>query len=49
MMVVREAGDVVTDYAGGAWLWCLERARYVASNSRVYAGMREVLNPVAPA
>jgi myo-inositol-1(or 4)-monophosphatase len=49
MLVVREAGGVVTDYAGGAWPQRLERGRYVASNSRVHAEMLEVLKSVAPA
>jgi myo-inositol-1(or 4)-monophosphatase len=43
MLIVREAGGTVTDYAGGAWPQRLDRGRYVASNGRVHAEMLGVL------
>jgi myo-inositol-1(or 4)-monophosphatase len=47
MLVVREAGGVVTDYAGGAFPQRFDRGRYVASNGRVHAEMLSVLAQVA--
>jgi myo-inositol-1(or 4)-monophosphatase len=43
MLIAREAGGRVTDYAGGDHPQRLERGRYVASNGRVHAEMLEVL------
>lgn len=43
MLIVREAGGVVTDYAGGAWPQRADRGRYVASNGKIHAAMLEVL------
>jgi myo-inositol-1(or 4)-monophosphatase len=43
MLMVREAGGRVTDYAGGDWPQGLERGRYVASNGRLHAEMLGVL------
>jgi myo-inositol-1(or 4)-monophosphatase len=43
MLMVREAGGVVTDYAGGAWPQREDRGRYVASNGRLHAEMLGVL------
>lgn len=43
MLVAREAGGVVTDYAGGPEPQRLDRGRYVASNGRIHAAMLEVL------
>lgn len=43
MLIAREAGGMVTDYAGGADPQCLDRGRYVASNGRIHAAMLEVL------
>lgn len=46
MLLVREAGGVVTDYAGGEWPQRENRGRYVASNGRVHAEMLQVLATV---
>lgn len=46
MLLVREAGGVVTDYAGGAWPQREDRGRYVASNGRLHAEMLAVLESV---
>lgn len=43
MLVAREAGGVVTDYAGGEFPQRLDRGRYVASNGRIHAEMLRVL------
>ena len=43
LLIVREAGGVVTDYAGGEWPQREERGRYVASNGKLHAAMLEVL------
>lgn len=46
MLIAREAGGVVTDYAGGAWPQREERGRYVASNGRIHDAMLAVLRGV---
>lgn len=46
MLVAREAGGVVTDYAGGEFPQRLDRGRYVASNGRIHAEMLRVLASV---
>ena len=46
MLIVREAGGTVTDYAGGADPQRLDRGRYVASNGRIHAAMLAVLQSV---
>jgi myo-inositol-1(or 4)-monophosphatase len=43
LLVVREAGGVVSDYAGGGWPQREDRGRYVASNGRVHEEMLHVL------
>lgn len=43
MLIVREAGGVVTDYVGGGWPQREDRGRYVASNGFVHAEMLGVL------
>ena len=43
LLLVREAGGTVTDYAGGARPQREDRGRYVASNGRVHAEMLRVL------
>lgn len=43
MLIAREAGGTVTDYAGGAWPQREDRGRYVASNGRIHDDMLEVL------
>ncbi|MEO0054622.1 MAG: hypothetical protein RLZZ50_569 [Verrucomicrobiota bacterium] len=43
MLVAREAGGVVTDYAGGEFPQRLDRGRYVASNGLLHAQMLRVL------
>ncbi|MEO6004318.1 MAG: inositol monophosphatase family protein [Opitutus sp.] len=43
MLLVREAGGIVTDYAGGPDPQHSDRGRYVASNGRIHAAMLEVL------
>ena len=47
MLIVREAGGVVTDYRGGPNPQHENRGRYVASNGRIHAAMLEVLRSVA--
>ncbi len=47
MLITREAGGTVTDYAGGEWPQREDRGRYVASNGRVHAEMLGVLAGVA--
>ena len=46
MLIVREAGGMVTDYAGGSQPQRLDRGEYVASNGRLHAEMLEVLRSV---
>ena len=46
MLIAREAGGTVTDYAGGAHPQRLDRGRYVASNGRLHAEMLAVLHSV---
>jgi myo-inositol-1(or 4)-monophosphatase len=46
MLVAREAGGTVTDYAGGEFPQRLDRGRYVASNGRIHAEMLGVLASV---
>lgn len=43
MLIAREAGGTVTDYAGDAEPQRLDRGRYVASNGRIHAAMLAVL------
>lgn len=43
MLLVREAGGIVTDYFGGPNPQHQDRGRYVASNDRIHAAMLEVL------
>ncbi len=43
MLVAREAGGVVTDYAGGEFPQRLDRGRYVASNGLLHRQMLGVL------
>ena len=43
MLIAREAGGTVTDYAGGPDPQRLDRGRYVASNGRIHAAMLAVL------
>jgi myo-inositol-1(or 4)-monophosphatase len=47
LLIAREAGGVVTDYAGGVNPQALDRARVVASNGRIHAAMLAVLQSVA--
>ncbi len=47
MLIAREAGGTVTDYAGGSQPQRLDRGRYVASNGRIHAEMLAVLRSVA--
>ena len=47
LVLVREAGGLVTDYAGGANPQHSERGRYVASNGRIHDAMLKVLQTVA--
>ncbi len=47
MLIAREAGGTVTDYAGAAGPQRLDRGRYVASNGRIHAAMLAVLQSVA--
>ncbi len=47
MLIAREAGGVVTDYAGGAWPQREDRGRYVASNGLIHAEMLAVLAGVS--
>ncbi len=46
MLIAREAGGVVTDYAGGAFPQHEDRGRYVASNGRIHATMLAILENV---
>lgn len=46
MLLVREAGGVVTDYQGDSNPQRHERGRYVASNGRIHRAMLEVLQRV---
>jgi myo-inositol-1(or 4)-monophosphatase len=48
ILLVREAGGTVTDYADGPVPQRLDRGRYVASNGRIHAAMLEVLSAVRP-
>lgn len=43
MLIAREAGGTVTDYAGEAYPQRRDRGRYVASNGRIHAEMLRVL------
>ncbi len=43
LLIVREAGGRVTDYAGGAWPQREQRGRFVASNGVLHAEMLGVL------
>ena len=43
LLIVREAGGTVTDYAGGPNPQQLDRGRYVASNGRLHDAMLRVL------
>lgn len=47
LLIVREAGGTVTDYAGGPTPQRLDRARVVASNGRIHDAMLDVLQSVA--
>ncbi len=47
MLIAREAGGVVTDYAGGEFPQREDRGRYVASNGRIHAEMLRVLAEAA--
>jgi myo-inositol-1(or 4)-monophosphatase len=47
MLIAREAGGMVTDYAGGSDPQRLDRARLVASNGRIHEAMLAVLQSVA--
>ena len=47
LLLVREAGGVVTDYAADAAPQRRERGRYLASNGRLHAEMAEVLRRVS--
>ena len=46
MLIAREAGGLVTDYAGGEFPQREDRGRYVASNGRLHAEMLRVLAEV---
>lgn len=46
MLLVREAGGTVTDYAGGPHPQQQDRGRYVASNGRLHPAMLRVLQSV---
>lgn len=46
LLIVREAGGVVTDYAGESHPQRLDRGRYVASNGHIHAAMLRVLASV---
>lgn len=46
VLLVREAGGVVTDYAGAPDPQRADRGRYVASNGRIHAAMLRVLQSV---
>lgn len=47
LLLVREAGGMVTDYAGGSKPQRRDRGRYVASNGQIHAAMLELLQSVA--
>ena len=47
LLLVREAGGFVTDYAGGPNPQHSDRGRYVASNGRIHDAMLKVLQGVA--
>jgi myo-inositol-1(or 4)-monophosphatase len=49
MLIAREAGGKVTDYAGGAHPQRQDRGRYVASNGLIHEAMLAVLRSVAGA
>ena len=49
MLIAREAGGTVSDYAGGEFPQRENRGRYVASNGRLHAAMLRVLAEVAGA
>lgn len=46
MLIAREAGGTVTDYAGGPNPQRLDRSRFVASNGRIHTAMLAVLQAV---
>jgi myo-inositol-1(or 4)-monophosphatase len=46
LLIAREAGGVVTDYAGDSYPQRLDRARIVGSNGRIHAAMLAVLQSV---
>jgi myo-inositol-1(or 4)-monophosphatase len=46
LLLVREAGGLVTDYAGASDPQQRDRGHYVASNGRIHAAMLEVLQTV---
>ncbi|HRE84326.1 MAG TPA: inositol monophosphatase family protein [Opitutaceae bacterium] len=46
MLIAREAGGTVTDYAGDPNPQRLDRARFVASNGKIHGEMLEVLQSV---
>ena len=46
LLLVREAGGIVTDYEGGERPQALDRGRYVASNGRLHPAMLDVLRSV---
>ncbi len=46
VLLAREAGGIVTDYAGGDRPQRLDRGRYVASNGRIHAALLAVLRSV---
>lgn len=47
LLIAREAGGTVTDYAGGPAPQRLDRGRYVGSNGLIHAAMLQVLQSVA--
>src|SRR5690606_19125917 len=47
MLIAREAGGRVTDYAGGEYPQREDRGRYVASNGRLHDAMLAVLTGAA--
>ncbi len=49
LLIAREAGGTVTDYAGNPNPQALDRARLVASNGRIHAAMLAVLRSVQEA
>jgi len=48
MLLVREAGGIVTDYRGDPNPQIQDRGRYVASNGRIHAAMLQVLDGSTP-